>query len=257
MITVEKTWQELQQSGVDTAVLTFGAIEQHGHHLPLGTDWFVAQEMGRALAEKLGAFLVPALPFGNSREHLAFPGTLTLRPATLAAVLEDLVESLRHHGIKRIVVFSAHGGNWILKPSLRELNFKFPDLTLIWANGPLPEQGEAVPEDIHSGRGETSTMLHLRPELVHLERLQADSPGQVGQEFNDYVGFDKTTHAGAWGKPSEASSEQGRERFQQALDHQVEYIRWAFHRVEALKAQRSVVESGEKTGENPEGPRST
>jgi creatinine amidohydrolase len=243
MITVENTWRELQQSGVDTAVLAFGTIEQHGHHLPLGTDWFVAEAMGRALAERLGAFLVPAMPFGNSREHIAFPGTLTLRPATLAAVLEDLVESLRQHGIRRIVVFSAHGGNWILKPTLRELNFQYPDLSLIWASGPLPDRGEVVPEDIHAGRGETSTLLHLRPELVHLERIEVDSPGIVGQEFNDYIGFDKTTHAGAWGKPSEASAELGQERFQQALDRQVDYIRWAFQRVEELKAGRSAVEA--------------
>ena len=119
--TVENTWKELHEARVTTAIVPFGAVEQHGHHLPLGTDWLIADQMGRALAEALGedVLLLPAMPFGNSREHMAFPGTITLRPATLAAVLEDIVESLRHHGIRTVIVFSAHGGNWILKPALR------------------------------------------------------------------------------------------------------------------------------------------
>ena len=118
--TVENTWKELHEARVGTAIVPFGAVEQHGHHLPLGTDWIIADHMGRALAEELeNVLLLPAMPFGNSREHMAFPGTVTLRPATLAAVLDDIVESLRHHGIRTVIVFSAHGGNWILKPTLQ------------------------------------------------------------------------------------------------------------------------------------------
>jgi creatinine amidohydrolase len=241
--TVENTWKELHEARVVTAIVPFGAVEQHGHHLPLGTDWIIADEMGRALAEAMeeAVYLLPAMAFGNSREHMPFPGTITLRPSTLAAVLDDIVESLRHHGIRTVIVFSAHGGNWILKPTLRELNFRYPEMTILWANGSLPEEGETVPEDIHAGRGETSSLLHYRPDLVRPVTAAMDSPGIVGQEFNDYVGFDKSTRTGAWGRPTEASAERGADEAARAVEHQVRYIRWARARVVALKAQASIV----------------
>lgn len=240
--TVENTWKELHAAQVDTAIVPFGAVEQHGHHLPLGTDWIIADEMGRALSEAMDEdVLLPAIPFGNSREHMAFPGTITLRPATLAAVLDDIVESLRHHGISTVIVFSAHGGNWILKPTLRELNFRYPEMTILWADGSLPEEGETVPEDIHAGRGETSSLLHFRPDLVRPVTGAMDSPGIVGQEFNDYVGFDKSTRTGAWGRPSEATAERGADRVARAVEHQTRYIRWSRARVAELKTQTSIV----------------
>src|SRR5262249_50713811 len=185
--------------------------------------------------------LLPAMPFGNSREHMAFPGTVTLRPATLAAVLDDIVESLRHHGIRTVVVFSAHGGNWILKPTLRELNYKYPEMSLLWAHGPLPEAGATMPEDIHAGQGETSTLIHFRPDLVRPITEAMDSPGHVGQEFNDYVGFDKSTRTGAWGRPSKATAERGAEHVARAVAHHARYIRWARARVAELKGQQGAV----------------
>ena len=241
--TVDNTWKELHAAHLDTAIVPFGAVEQHGHHLPLGTDWIIADRMGHALAEALGedVLLLPAMPFGNSREHMAFPGTITLRPATLAAVLDDIVESLRHHGLRTVIVFSAHGGNWILKPALRELNFRYPEMTILWANGSLPEEGETVPEDIHAGRSETSSLLHFRPDLVRPVTAALDSNGIVGQEFNDYVGFEKSTRTGAWGRPSEATAEHGAEQVADAIEHQIRYVRWARARVAELKAQASIV----------------
>ena len=242
MYSVENTWKEIRDSGVDVAIVPFGSIEQHGHHLPLGTDWMIAAEGAKRLAQELNAFVLPAMAYGNSREHMAFPGTITLRPSTLAAVLEDVVESLRHHGFRKIVVLSSHGGNWILKPTVRELNYKYPDISIVWASGVVPERGDKPPVEIHAGKGETSAMLHIRPDLVKDENRGLDSPGFVGQEFNDYVGYDKTTKTGAWGLPSEASEDVGRDRFESALERQVQYIRYVFDKVAELKQTPSVAE---------------
>ncbi len=243
MYSVENTWKEIRDSGVDTAVIAFGAIEQHGHHLPLGADWMIADETAKRLAKELNAFVLPAMPFGNSREHMAFPGTISLRPSTLAAVLEDIVESLRHHGIKKIVVLSSHGGNWILKPTLRELNYKYDDLMIVHSNGVVPERGDTPPGEIHAGKNETSLMLHIRPDLVKEENRHLDSPGFVGQEFNDYVGYDKTTKTGAWGFPSQASEEFGEQRLEASIQRQVEYVKYAFQKVSELKRAQSVAEA--------------
>ena len=104
MVTVFNTWEEVGNSGAEIAILPIGAIEQHGRHLPLGTDWLIADQAGKKLGERLNAYVLPALPYGNSQEHMGFPGTITLRPQTLALIIEDIVLSLQHHGIKKIVV---------------------------------------------------------------------------------------------------------------------------------------------------------
>lgn len=243
MYSAESTWKEIRDSGVDTAIVPFGAIEQHGHHLPIGTDWMVADAVARGLAEKLNAFLLPAMPFGNSREHMALTGTITLRPSTLGAVLEDIIESLRHHGFKKIVVLSGHGGNWILKPTLREMNFKYDDISIVWADGVVPERGDKPPTDIHSGEGETSAILHLHPHLVKTTTADMDSPGFVGQEFNDYVGYDKTTKTGAWGLPSEGTAEAGKKQIETTVSRMADYVQWVVEKVQELKDAPSIADA--------------
>ena len=237
MVTVFNTWEEVKEANVEIAILPIGSIEQHGRHLPLGTDWLIADRLARELGERLNAYVLPALPYGNSQEHMGFPGTITLRPQTLALVIEDIILSLRHHGIKKVVVLSTHGGNWIIKPTIRDLNFRYPDMTIIWADGALPGERERIPEDIHSGRSETSTMLYLYPELVKMERAEDFTP-DVGQEYNDYVGFDRTTRCGVWGKPSEASREMGRRNVEASVERWAKYIKATLEKLERLKGGR-------------------
>ncbi len=236
MVTAKNTWEEIKEAQPEIALIPIGTIEQHGRHLPVGTDWLVAEARGRELGRELGAYVLPAMPFGCSVEHMGFPGTVTLRPATLAAFLEDLVESLYRQGFRKIVVLSTHGGNWILKPTLRELNFEHPDLMLIWAHAMSAEP----PPDIHAGEGETATMLHYYPELVR-ERREDCSPAYT-QEYNDYVGLDVTTDTGVWGRPSRASAEKAATSLQGATERQVKYIRETFGRLEELRNRRQRAE---------------
>jgi len=235
MVTVFNTWEDLDSSGARIAILPIGAIEQHGRHLPLGTDWLVADQMAKNLGERLNAYVLPALPYGNSQEHMGFPGTITLRPQTLALIIEDIVLSLRHHGITKVVVLSSHGGNWIIKPTIRDLNFRYPDMTIIWTDGALPGEQERIPQDIHSGRGETSTMLFYHPELVEMDNAEDFTP-DVGQEYNDYVGFDRTTKVGVWGKPMEASKKIGEQNIESRVERQARYIKATFDKLEQLKS---------------------
>jgi creatinine amidohydrolase len=95
------------------AILPVGSCEQHGPHLTLDTDAAVAEALSRRLAARLGedAVLCPPLPYGLSEHHLAFAGTLTLRPATLLAAVADLLESLQQGGISRVLIVNGHGGN--------------------------------------------------------------------------------------------------------------------------------------------------
>src|SRR3972149_1508011 len=109
------TWPEVRaelDAGRDTVVVPFGAVEQHGPHLPLGTDAMFGEEIGRAVAERLNAFLAPTVRVGCSRHPLAFAGTMTLEDETFHLVTRDMVKALASHGFRRIVLLPTHGGNF-------------------------------------------------------------------------------------------------------------------------------------------------
>ena len=175
------TWQEAERIGAEGAVglVALAALEQHGPHLPLATDTLVADALAVRLAARVdGAVALPALPLGISPEHMAFPGTLAVTPATLAALLADVLRSLRAHGVARAFVFSAHGGNVAaLRDALPVLQAATPELRvdamtdLDGLTGQLHAEATrfgVAPESAghHAGELETSIMLHLRPELV-------------------------------------------------------------------------------------------
>jgi creatinine amidohydrolase len=94
----------------DRAVLAFGSTEQHGY-LSLGVDAILAEKVARDAAEPLGVPVFPTMPFGLAPYFLAYPGTVSLRVTTLLAVAEDLLDSLRRAGFRRILIVNGHGGN--------------------------------------------------------------------------------------------------------------------------------------------------
>jgi creatinine amidohydrolase len=234
MLTWKATSPEIEEAKPAIAVLPIGAIEQHSIHLPVGTDFLLAQELGHRVAERLDAWLLPALPYSNSQEHSDFQGTPWLRPATLAAVIEDLVLSLRHQGVKRIVIVNAHGGNWILKPTVRELNLSYPDLKVIFSSAGALAAGTGAQEELHAGAGETSLVLAVDPGLVKDER--ADYVPSEGREFIDYVGMRKVTPTGVWGRATRATKQDGERMLAESVERIVAYVRETFQRLDEMEA---------------------
>ncbi|MFC4948200.1 creatininase family protein [Pseudonocardia sp. GCM10023141] len=157
-------------------VLPVGATEQHGPHLPTGTDALVVDAVVAAAATTpTGRDLVvaPTLPFGASDHHFPFGGTLSLRVETMTEVLLDLARSVHAAGGRRLFVVNGHGGNRgpchsaaqraaTAHPGLRVAYADYWELLLADA-GPDPG-GTPVPG--HAGAFETSLVAHLRPELV-------------------------------------------------------------------------------------------
>ena len=94
-----------------------GSVEQHGPHLPCGTDYLASLVIGQKVAELVDALLVPFCPIGVTPFHMSFAGTLTLQPQTFIAVVEDICASLAHHGAKRVVFLNWHEGNTVFDES--------------------------------------------------------------------------------------------------------------------------------------------
>jgi creatinine amidohydrolase len=228
MVTIDDTRDAFAAKPRKTAVLPVGALEQHGAHLPVGTDTMLAEAVARALAEKLDAYLLPALAVSASIEHRNAPCTVYLRAETLAAVIRDIATSLRQSGYERLIVANGHGGNWILKPAVRELNRELAPFRAILLSPDLPAAiAQKIFEhpvgDVHGGEFETSLMLHLFPQ--HVGRLPAGGNRMLPpQPMLDY--FDSTDLApeGFWGWPEAATAEKGRLAFDALIAAGLKFI---------------------------------
>ena len=164
------------------ALLPVAAIEQHGPHLPLSVDATIVDGIVARALELLPAELpvsvLPTQAIGKSNEHLAFPGTLTLGAETLARLWTEIGESVARAGVRKLVLFNAHGGQpQVMEIVARELRVRHGMLAVAasWYGFGLP--AGMFPEDeirhgIHGGAVETSIMLHLRPDLVRRDRLE-------------------------------------------------------------------------------------
>ena len=170
------------------AVLPVAAVEQHGPHLPLGTDAIIAQGyLDRAAAlvpDGLDVLLLPVQAVGKSDEHAGFPGTLTLTAETALRAWTEIGASVARAGCTRLVVVSSHGGNSavidLVAGALRGLGLVA--VTTSWSRLGVPDG--LFPEDeirhgIHAGGIETALMLALRPDLVRLDRAATFTPRTV------------------------------------------------------------------------------
>ena len=131
----------LQQE--DRVMLVMGSTEQHGY-LSLLTDIKIPQALADAASQVTGVLVAPPLNFGVSPYFLAYPGTLSLRAATLCSAVEDIVRSAYGHGFKRILVVNGHGGNSPARSHLQEVNNALPDLRLNWYDWWLSSSVQAV-----------------------------------------------------------------------------------------------------------------
>jgi creatinine amidohydrolase len=234
------TWPEVRaeiERGRDTIVVAFGAVEQHGHHLPLGTDAFFGDELSRALAERLNGFHAPTVRVGCSRHHLAFPGTMSIEEPTFHALVGDIVRGWSRHGFRRIVLLPTHGGNFApLGAALERLEplegvkvVAVSDLGLLVQATLGLGQELAVPAEeggLHGGEWETSMMLELRPELVKMDRAEAGYTGdmEIGVERFLGEGAHAISDNGVFGDPRQASAEHGRRYVERLIDLSAELI---------------------------------
>jgi creatinine amidohydrolase len=196
------------------AFLPVGSLEQHGPHLPLGTDGIIAEALAGRLADIFApAYLLPLLPFSSSFEHAGFPGSVSLKVTTIASVISDVVESLAFSGIGKLVIVSCHMGNHLLRNVVQELNYPRPRVLLLpsrhhWEGAYRAAGLSSSPSrDMHAGEGETSIIMHLFPEAVRYREMKdVDRPER---QLLEALGMKAYTETGVIGFPSKASAEKG------------------------------------------------
>jgi creatinine amidohydrolase len=223
-------WQDVQDylSNRDDVILPVGSTEQHGPSGPLGTDLVIAEELAGDLGEERHAMVAPALPFGCSQVHGAFPGTIAIRAATLLAVLSDAIESLAAEGFRRFLLVNAHHSSKpVLQAACAQVHAQIPDsrcLSVHWWE--LPEVESVLLEMFgareghHATPGELSIVRRFYPravlDLAPLSRFEAvPQPVAWGaQDFRErypdgVVGSDPSLSNGAAGDRIFAAASRG------------------------------------------------
>ena len=217
---------EAQIARSPRVLVPLGATEQHGPHLPFGTDAILAGEVCARLARRVDALVAPAVPVGVSGDHRGFAGVPYVSVPTLTGIIRDLAVSLTEGGFKHVVFVNGHYTNTIaIQASLFETDDALPADVLVYGFNywdPLPpDQLEAYlgfREGLHANIGETSAVMALDESLVSLEDAVAEFPEFPGGVSAALVsafflsGKGRTyraTKSGVWGDPRLSTRERG------------------------------------------------
>lgn len=214
------------------ALLPVGATEQHGPHLGTGTDTLLAERITEAAAEMTGDLVLPALAYGCSLGHTdRWPGTLSLGPATMIALLVEVGRWTHASGFRKLVMVNGHATNGPpCQSAILQLRHELPDLRPRFVSifDLTPELAARYTEDaadFHANEAETSMLLHLDPAQVRTERA-VDEPDRTHGRVFQYT-MPAVTRSGVVGAPSAATPARGAELFERLVDALTELLQRA------------------------------
>ena len=245
-------YEELSQLQVDALdraktvlVIPLGSVEQHGHHLPLGTDTMLAHALALSAAERMSGRVVVLPPpwYGFSAHHMRFPGSITLSHKTMMAMVEDVVASLARHGFTRIILLNGHGGNNGVVDVLASVlgNRHYGKMRIAGftyfalAAAAIAELRRSKPGGMgHACEFETAMIMHIRPDLVAADKalVTYPDPGSSylstdllkGSAVKTYLDFKDLSPHGTLGDPSLASPAKGAEFFAAVVAELVRFM---------------------------------
>jgi creatinine amidohydrolase len=241
----DEAWPEvgphLEESSL--ALVPLGSTEQHGPHLPEGTDHLIAEAFARAAGDRGDYLCTPTVTIGVSSHHRQFPGTMWVSPPVFRDYVESFTRNLAYHGVDRVVYVNAHGGN---VEHLQEVGRRLHDdgtafaVEWMW-NDSVTDLVESLfgTTGPHGGPKETSLIMHLHPELVHDDRLEAARDGGIPdpealREDGDVavagsrVFYDSVDISGngVAGDQTDATPEKGERLFEAATEQLLTLCEW-------------------------------
>ena len=236
----ELTWQEaeIMMKEARAIIVPLGSTEQHGYHLPLNTDSTIADHLALEVAKRTNCLVTPTLTYGQVWSAKDFPGTIAIQERTYINFLKDIVTSLESKSPRNIILFSGHLGNVApCKIAARELldekgfnnvyHFSYI-VDMKQAAAGIMETELWHGSGLHGGEMETSVLLRITPELVLMDKAQADYPVRPPDLDIRPISWIDFARQGIFGDPTKATSEKG-ERFiertlQQLADLVIENI---------------------------------
>lgn len=242
MLLANMTQPEAQTAlGRGTAVLVTGSIEQHGGHLPLGTDALAALTIALRVGERLEAPVIPLSPVGVASYHLPWPGSLSISSDTLATLMVEVCRGLAPAGVERVIVVNWHEGNsTAIRLGADRAQSELPLRVIVVeshvvTNALFPDEMEFT----HAGSMETAAILAHDPELVRLDAMvDGDSVDVSGDGhalfrrrdvFPIMRDFREVASTGWYGNPGAVSEERSREIIDKVAEHIVDSVEevWA------------------------------
>ncbi len=245
----EMTWEEIKtkvDESFKTVILPFGSTEQHGPHLPLGTDTMVAMTLAQDAATKTNVPVAPPLWFGWSPHHMILPGTITIRPEILAEIAFDIISSLHQHGFDKFILINGHrivNIAWMQiagERAKREFGVKLVIFDPAYMSKSITTKlgwGDVG----HAEEIEGSHMMYRYPDLVKMDRA-IDNPHPKNQLYSVDPSYKGDTlcyvpssleemkaltlkSGGTTGEPSKASLEGGKKYHDHLCTRLVEVIK--------------------------------
>ncbi len=230
----EMNTRSFAESGFDTAIVPIGACESHGDHMPFGTDGLTSHALAVKIAEQCEkTFVVPAYYLGMSTHYRHKPINITLTNETQIRVLTEVLESLHHWGLRKVLILNGHDGNIpCAEIAARDVKVLHPEMSLAvfdwWTI-----LAQMLPEDTfeiwagfgHAGEVETSIGLALFPELMHMEHARGQIPTRLDPFVKEIWTFDEITGYGASGAAEKGTPEKGALIVDAVIRYMTEYMR--------------------------------
>src|SRR5699024_10410935 len=207
------------------AILPLGATEQHGNHMPLGVDVYLAEGISRKLSERTGALLLPSMPFGYSWVWRDIQGTVSLQQHNVENVIKDVAHSVSRYGIELLVLVNGHdANNASMKYATRELmdELEMPVIYLFYPNFESiriqycdsPTWGGMI----HASEFKTSLMLALKPELVNIEKSIREYPERPSLYGKSTISLGNLRGRGLFGDATLSTKEKGKQMLEKYLN---------------------------------------
>lgn len=231
-IAAEMTYPEFAEriKEAKAVLVPVGSCEQHGYHLPLGTDNSIGEYVATKAAELANCIVMPNVNYGQVWSAKNFPGTISLSDSTLELLLREIIIALENNNAKNIILVPGHNGNiTVFKSIARKLLDEFNYTNIWYFNNAFDKELVSLQESamypvFHAGELETSMMMAIDSTNVYLDRCEPSFPKAPKESSYKPMHWDEYNNVGSFGDASKASAEKGQQLLDSTVNNLVKLI---------------------------------